>query len=91
MLRYDTVNYDLDHPGFIFSSLTGRAMITSHFLSGECIYIQYSRYFYGDNMLLGGSWPWGTPMVAGSVTTQRSDIGKKPDENIIKLQAQIAF
>jgi hypothetical protein len=92
MLRYDTVNYDLDHPGFIFSSLTGRLIIASHFLSSECIYIQYSRYFYGDKMVLKGIWPWNTPLVAGTDVVQGGAYAfQKPDENVIKLQAQIAF
>jgi hypothetical protein len=92
MLRGDTVNYDLDHSGFIYSAITGRAIIASHFLSSESIYIQYSRYVYGDNMLLAGVWPWNTPLVAGSDIVQRGSYAlKKPDENVIKLQAQIAF
>ena len=92
MLRYDAVNYDLDHPGFVFSSITPRAIISSHFLSSERIYIQYSRYFYGDKMVLAGTWPWGTPLVAGTDILQGGPyLGKKPDENVVKLQAEIAF
>ena len=92
MLRGDTVNYDLDHSGFIFSAITGRAIIASHFLSSESIYIQYSRYIYGDSMLLDGLWPWGGQLVTGSNMYQAGAYAlKKPDENVIKLQAQIAF
>jgi len=93
MLRGDTVNYDLDHSGFIFSAITSRMAISSHFLSGESIYLQYSRYIYGDNMLLAGKWPWNTPLVAGADVVQGNGgySGKKPDENVVKLQASIVF
>jgi hypothetical protein len=92
MLRYDLVNYDLDHPAYIFSAITPRAVFSSHFLSGESIYIQYSRYIYGDKMLLAGTWPWGAPLVAGSTVLQEGPYAqKKPDEDVVKLQATIAF
>jgi len=92
MLRYDVVNYDLDNPGYIFAAITPRAIVSSHFLSSERIYLQYSRYIYGDNMVLNGTWPWGAPLVAGSNVLQQGPYsGKKPDENVVKLQADIAF
>ncbi|HVZ30945.1 MAG TPA: hypothetical protein VG963_00880, partial [Polyangiaceae bacterium] len=91
-LRYDGVNYDLDHPAYVFSAITSRVAFSSHFLSSERIFIQYSRYFYGDNMLLNGTWPWGAPLVAGSNVLQQGPYsGQKPDENVVKLQADIAF
>ena len=71
MLRYDAVNYDLDHPGYVFVSVTPRVIFSSHFLSSERIYLQYSRYKYGDNMVLAGTWPWGAPLVAGSNVLQQ--------------------
>jgi hypothetical protein len=90
--RGDTVNYDTDHPGYIFSALTGRLSLSSHFLSGECIYLQYSRYIYGDRMVLAGKWPWNTPLVAGTDVIQGGIYnGQKPDANVLKLQAQIVF
>jgi hypothetical protein len=92
MIRYDLVNYDLDHPALIFTAITPRAVFSSHFLSGERIYIQYSRYIYGDKMVLNGTWPWGTSLVAGSSVLQEGLYsGKKPDEDVVKLQADIAF
>ena len=92
MLRYDEVNYDMDHPGYIFSAITPRLTFSSHFLSGESIYLQYSRYRYGDRMVLAGQWPWGQPLVAGSDIIQRGPYnGWKPDMDVIKLQASIAF
>jgi hypothetical protein len=101
MGRFDTVNYDTDIPGYVFSAITGRLAISSHYLSGESIYLQYSRYIYGDKMVLAGKWEMddggsGWPLVAGSDVLQNygspsSYYGKKPDENVIKLQAQIAF
>jgi hypothetical protein len=95
MLRYDAVTYDLDHPGYVFAGVTPRVIIASHFLSSERIYLQYSRYFYGDKMVLAGTWPIGTggaPLVAGTDILQGGPYsGKKPDENVVKLQAEVAF
>jgi len=97
MIRGDTVNYDLDHPGFIFSAITSRLTICSHYLSTEHIYLQFSRYVYGDMMVLAGTWPTdkggsGWPLVAGAGVVQGGTyFGKKPDENVIKLQATVAF
>ena len=93
MLRWDEVNYNLgDHPGYVFSAVTPRVTFSTHFLSGESIYIQYSRYHYGDRMTLAGRWPWGTPLVAGSDIVQGGTYaGHKPDMDVVRLQATIAF
>jgi hypothetical protein len=93
MLRGDLVNYDLDHGGYTFGALTGRVQVASHFMSSERIYLQYSRYIYGDNIALNKLWPWGQSLVAGSSVIQQAPAysGKKPDENVVKLQAEIAF
>jgi hypothetical protein len=93
MLRWDEVNYNLgDHPGYVFSAITPRVTFSSHFLSGETIYLQYSRYNYGDRMTLAGRWPWSTPLVAGSDIIQGGAFaGQKPDMDVIRLQASIAF
>ncbi|HVV49751.1 MAG TPA: hypothetical protein VHO06_08840 [Polyangia bacterium] len=99
MVRGDVVDYDMDHSGFIFASATGRVQFASHFLSSERIYIQYSRYKYGDRMTINGDWPWDVggypanqPLVAGSNVTQQGPYsGMTPDKNVIKLQAEIAF
>jgi hypothetical protein len=92
MLRFDEVNYNLDHSGYIFSAITPRVTFSSHYLSGESIYIQYSRYRYGDQMTLGGKWPWSLPMVAGSDIIQSGPYaGQKPDMDVVKLQATVAF
>ncbi len=92
MLRYDEVNYDMDNGGYVFSAISPRVIFSSHFLSSERIYVQYSRYRYGDNMTLVGRWPWGTPLVPGSdiVQTSRYD-GQKPDMDVIRIQASVAF
>jgi hypothetical protein len=92
MLRGDTVNYDLDNPGYIFSAITTRLMVSSHFLSSESIYLQYSRYIYGDKMVLAGKWPWNAPLIAGNDIIQGGTYaGQKPDMDVIKLQATVAF
>lgn len=92
MARFDSVNYDLDHPGYIFSAVTARLTFSSHFLSGERIYIQYSHYFYGDNMTIASTWPWNQPLVAGSDITQGGPYkGWVPDMDVLKIQAEISF
>jgi len=43
-------------------------------------------------MVLAGQWPWGAPMVAGSDVIQGGTYnGWKPDMDVIKLQATVAF
>jgi hypothetical protein len=92
MLRADFVNYDQDNPGFVFASVTPRIYVQSHYLSSERIYLQYSRYFYGDKFVLNAIWPWGQNLVNGSSVVQQGPYsGKTPDENVVKLQADIAF
>jgi hypothetical protein len=92
MLRWDEVNYNLDDSGYVFSAITPRVTFSSHFLSSESIYIQYSRYRYGDRMVLTGKWPWGQDLVAGSRITQGGPYaGEKPDMDVVKLQANVAF
>ncbi len=92
MARYDEVVYDLEHSGYVFSAITPRLTFSSHFLSGESIYIQYSRYRYGDRMLLAGQWPWGQQLVAGNDIIQNGPYARqKPDMDVIKFQANVAF
>jgi hypothetical protein len=92
MVRWDEVNYNLGQGGYVFSAITPRLTFSSHFFSGESIYIQYSRYRYGDKMVLAGKWPWGTPLVAGSDIIQGGPYaGHKPDMDVVKLQASVAF
>jgi hypothetical protein len=92
MLRYDNVNYDTSSGGYLFSAITGRLSVYTNFLSGERIYLQYSRYRYGDNMTLAGKWPWGVPLVAGSDIIQGGPYaGSKPDMDVLRLQADISF
>ncbi|RYZ05374.1 MAG: hypothetical protein EOO73_20340 [Myxococcales bacterium] len=92
MLRWDTVNYDMDNGGYVFSAITSRVSFYSHFLSGERIYLQYSRYRYGDNVTLAGRWPWGIPLVAGSDIIQGGPYaGSKPDMDVVRLQGEVSF
>ena len=81
-------------PDTFFISITPRMIFPSHFLSSERMYIQYSRYKYGDNMKLAGTWPapWGQPIEASSTVLQEGPYGgMTPDRNVVKLQAEIAF
>jgi hypothetical protein len=92
MGRFDTVNYDLNHPGYIFSAITARLSLYSDFLHGERIYIQYSRYRYGDNMTLAGLWPWNSPLVAGMHIIQGGVYaGSTPDMDVLRIQAEAQF
>jgi hypothetical protein len=92
MLRWDEVNYNLDDTGYVFSAITPRVTFSSNFLSSESIYIQYSRYRYGDNMVVAGKWPWGQDLVAGSRIIQGGPYaGEKPDMDVVKLQASVTF
>jgi hypothetical protein len=92
MLRYDFVNLDTDKSGFVYSIITPRVVFSSHFLSGETIYLQYSRYTYGDKIVLNPLWPWNTSLVSGESVLQEGPYsGKRPDEDVVKLQATIAF
>ena len=92
MLRYDSVNLDTDHPGYVFSAVTARAIFSSRFLSRERVYVQYSRYRYGDYMVLDGTWPWGSPLVAGTDITQAGAYANtRADYNVVKLQAEATF
>jgi hypothetical protein len=93
MLRYDLVNMGTENPGYIFSAVTTRLIFSSHFLSSERMYIQYSHYTYGDQAVLAATWPWGNPVAAGSTVFQQNPayIGSQPDHNVVKLQAEIGF
>ena len=83
----------------VFATAAGRVPFASHFLTIEWLYIQYSRSKYGDGMTINGDWPWAIggypanqPLVAGSNVTQQGPYsGKTPDQNVVKLQAEIAF
>lgn len=91
-LRWDEVNYNLDDPGYVFSAITSRVTFSSHFLSSESIFLQYSRYRYGDRMVVAGKWPWGQDMIAGNRITQGGQYaGTVPDMDVIKIQANVAF
>jgi hypothetical protein len=92
MVRYDLVNMDMDHGGYIFSGITARASVSSHFLSSARVYLQYTRYTYGNQMTLAGTRPWGAPIVAGNEIIQAGPYaGKQPDRNVVKIQAELAF
>lgn len=92
MARWDSVNFNANTPGYLFSAITGRLSFYSHYMSGERIYLQYSRYQYGDNVTLAGKWPWGLPLVVGTDLTQAGPYaGSKPDMDVIKFQADITF
>ena len=75
MLRYDLVDLDTDAPGHAFRIVTPRVTFTSHILSTESIWLQYSRYFYDDV----------------SLETRPTQPYARPDQHVIKLQANLSF
>ena len=92
MARWDSVNLNTNDSGYLFVAMTGRLSFYSNYLSGERIYLQYSRYHYGDYVTLAGKWPWGLPLVPGSDIIQKGPYaGSKPDMDVIKFQADIKF
>jgi hypothetical protein len=76
MLRYDSVDLDAQRAGQAFRALTPRVTFTSHALATESIWLQYSRYFYDDDVVL---------------PTSASQPYPRPDRNVIKLQANLSF
>jgi hypothetical protein len=76
MMRYDSVDLDAEADGRAFRVVTPRLIFTSHVMSTESIWLQYSRYFYDDDVLLEAS---------------ASQPYPNPDRNVIKLQANMSF
>lgn len=75
MLRYDSVDLDANAPDHAFRIITPRVTFTSHILSTESIWLQYSRYFYEDLAL----------------ETSPTQPYVRPDQHVIKLQANLSF
>jgi hypothetical protein len=93
MVRADQIVYNMDHAGYIFASFLGRLSLYSHYLSGACIYLQYAHYIYGNRMVLGGTWPWNTNLIAGGTELQGIGVYSKakPDADVVTLQGQVRF
>jgi hypothetical protein len=54
-LRYDNVQPDLDDSTLSFSALSPKIILRSQFVTHEQVIIQYTHYFYGDNV--SPAWP----------------------------------
>jgi hypothetical protein len=76
MLRYDSVDLDTARSGQAFRVITPRVTFTSHALATENIWLQYSRYFYDDDVAL---------------PTSPSQPYPNPDKHVVKLQANLTF
>jgi hypothetical protein len=76
MLRYDSVDRDVDADGGAFRVMTPRVTFTTHALSTESIWLQYSRYSYDEDVVL---------------PTSASQPYPNPDRNVVKLQANLSF
>lgn len=53
--RYDLVQPDLDDNTLSFQALSPRLIVRTAFVSHEQVVLQYTRYFYGDNVRT--AWP----------------------------------
>ncbi len=75
-LRYDRVTLDSNDDANGFRVISPRITLRTHWLVDGEIYIQYSRYFYGDRIALR----------PGQVALETV-----PDTDVLKLQAQLIF
>ena len=75
-LRYDRVILDVQDDASGIRILSPRVGVTVNWLLGAQIFLQYSRYFYGDRVRLR----------AGQVALETI-----PDTDVLKLQAQVSF
>ncbi len=75
-LRYDRVILDRSDDANTFRVLSPRISLRTHWLTDVEVFFQYSRYFYGDRVQLR---PGQIPLET------------RPDEDVLKLQAQIVF
>jgi hypothetical protein len=75
-LRYDRVIIDVQDDAAAFRVLTPRIGATLNWMLGAQIFLQYSRYFYGDRVRLR----------PGQVALETL-----PDADVVKLQAQVSF
>jgi hypothetical protein len=74
--RYDYVSPDVREKASSFQVLSPRIGITTHWMLAAQIFLQYSRYYYGPKVRLR---PGQVPLES------------LPDDNALKLQAQISF
>jgi hypothetical protein len=83
MLRFDQVNnanpdlHDLGLAGNTFAMITPRLIISSHYGSSEMVYIQYTRYIFGDAFM--------SPQGAGLF------IDGGPAANVVKVEATMSW
>jgi hypothetical protein len=75
-LRFDRVILDVQDEQSSFRVLTPRVTFTANWLLGAQVYLQYSRYFYGERVRL---------------RTGQVPLESLPDTDVFKLQAQISF
>jgi hypothetical protein len=76
MLRVDSVDLDSRSDGGAFRAISPRIIFTSHALATESVWLQYSRYFYDDDVRL---------------ETSVSQPYPNPDRHVVKLQANLTF
>ena len=75
-LRYDRVVLNVDDSANTYRILSPRVSLRTTWMEGGQIYLQWSRYSYGERVKLR----------PGQVALET-----QPDDNVVKIQAQFAF
>jgi hypothetical protein len=76
--RLDVVNPDMANNTLTFHQYTGKLLFRTHYLANETIYLQYTYYNYGDNVIPG--YPWNNDADSGAM---------KPDNHVITIGANM--
>ena len=76
-LRYDRVVLDTDHDSMTYRVLSPRIGVTP--MTGLDLFVQYSRYAYGDNVSLRPN------QIPGDISVTQ------PDGHAFKIQAEVAW
>jgi len=74
--RYDHVVLNVDDDANTYRIFSPRVAVRTDWMQGGQIFLQWSRYVYGDRVRLR----------AGQVPLETI-----PDDNVVKIQAQFAF
>ena len=75
-LRYDRVVLDVEDSANSFRIVSPRIAFFTSFITREMLYIQYSRYLYNERIRL---------------RTGQQNLETIPDDNVLKIQAQMSF
>jgi hypothetical protein len=76
--RFDSVNPDMSNNKLSFNQLSGNILFQSNFVTHETFTLQYTKYFYGDDVMPG--YPWTTDGPNGAM---------RPDDHVITFGASM--